>query len=297
LLRKQGEATIETEKARVFGMSSDPTARLAEFLSIGDKAQNLPGVRIRDAAAMLVIDRTRPVAKVLLGRRHHGHKFMPDQFVFPGGRTEGADRHVGAATPLDRRVEARLMKEVRNPSPQKARGYPLAAIREVFEETGLILGTRRDRQGLAPGPLPALPALPSKRPGAGRGQRTPAMPDPPNEEWANFARSGIEPDLAAVHFIARAITPPGRPRRFDTRFFAVDADAIAARIDGVVGPDTELVELVWLPIEDTAKLKMPGITMAVVEELKIRTANGFTHDLPVPFYRMQRGKRLREFLE
>jgi len=104
------------------------------------------------------------------------------------------------------------------------------------------------------------------------------------------------PDLAALHLIARAITPPGRPRRFDTRFFAVDAEAIAARIEGVVGPDTELVELVWLPIEDTLKLDMPGITMAVLEELKIRTAGGFTHDLPVPFYRIVRGKRLRQFL-
>jgi 8-oxo-dGTP pyrophosphatase MutT (NUDIX family) len=260
-------------------MSTDPTARLAEFLSIGDSAQNLPGVPIRDAATMLVIDRTGPVAKVLFGRRHHGHKFMPGQFVFPGGRVERADRKMRAATPLDRHVEARLMKEVRHPSPEKARGYPLAAIREVFEETGLILGT----------PLLTLPRK--------RVQRRPGMADAPNEEWANFAKSGVEPDLAAVHFIARAITPPGRPRRFDTRFFAVDADAIAARIDGVVGPDTELVELVWLPIDDTAKLVMPGITMAVVEELKIRTAHGFTHDLPVPFYRMQRGKRLREFLE
>jgi hypothetical protein len=112
-----------------------------------------------------------------------------------------------------------------------------------------------------------------------------------------FARSGVAPDLAAVHFIARAITPPGRPRRFDTRFFAVDADAIAARIDGAVGPNTELVELVWLPIEESLKLDMPGITMAVLEELKIRTAEGFTHDLPVPFYRMQRGRRLRDFLD
>jgi hypothetical protein len=57
------------------------------------------------------------------------------------------------------------------------------------------------------------------------------------------------------------------------------------------------VELVWLPIEESLKLDMPGITMAVLEELKIRTVEGFTHDLPVPFYRMQRGKRLRELLD
>ena len=257
-------------------MTTDPHARLAEFLSIGDTRQNLPGVKIRDASTMLVIDRTGRTPKVLLGRRHHGHKFMPGKYVFPGGRVELADRRMSAATPLDKRVEARLMKDVRYPSAQKSRGFPLAAIREVFEETGLVLGTKSDRP------------LPTGRVGRGH---------PPNTEWAKFARSGVAPDLAAVHFIARAITPPGRPRRFDTRFFSVDANAIAARIDGVVGPDTELVELVWLPIEDSLKLDMPGITMAVLEELKIRTAEGFTHDLPVPFYRMQRGKRLRDFLD
>ena len=41
----------------------------------------------------------------------------------------------------------------------------------------------------------------------------------------------------------------------------------------------------------------PGERGKLLEELKIRTANGFTHDLPVPFYRMQRGKRLRDFLD
>jgi len=249
-------------------MTSDPTARLAEFLSIGDTRLNLPNVRIRDAATMLVIDRSGPVPKVLLGRRHHGHKFMPGKFVFPGGRVEPDDRRMSAATALESHVEARLMREVRYPSPQKSRGFPLAAIREVFEETGLLLGVKREE------PMGV-----------------------PNEAWSHFAESGVHPDLAAVHFIARAITPPGRTRRFDTRFFAIDADAIAARIDGVVTADTELVELIWLPIEDTLKLDMPGITMAVLEELKIRTAGGFTHDQPVPFYRMQRGKRLREFLE
>jgi 8-oxo-dGTP pyrophosphatase MutT (NUDIX family) len=262
-------------------MPADPHTRLAEFLSVGDSRQSLPGVKIRDAATMLVIDRAGPTHKVLLGRRHHSHKFMPGKYVFPGGRVERTDRLMTAATPLDKRVEARLMQEVRHPSPQKSRGFPLAAIREVFEETGLVLGIKMD---------PPSPDLAGERTKGDDPKRA------PSDEWAKFAQSGVAPDLAAVHFIARAITPPGRPRRFDTRFFAVDADAIAARIEGAVGPDTELVELVWLPIEESLRLDMPGITMAVLEELRIRTADGFTHDLPVPFYRMQRGKRLRELL-
>jgi 8-oxo-dGTP pyrophosphatase MutT (NUDIX family) len=279
-------------------MTTNLTARLTEFLAIRDNARNLPGVPIRDAATMLIIDRSGPVPKVLFGRRHHGHKFMPGQFVFPGGRVERGDRYMRAATPLDAHVEARLMKLLRDPSAEKARGFPLAAIRETFEETGLVLGVRcsspqasSDHLPLEVGGPPPGEGVPSPPP-----QRGEKKAKPPNEAWASYAKSGAVPDLAAVHFIARAITPPGRPRRFDTRFFAVDADAIAARIDGVVSADTELVELVWLPIEDAAKLDMPAITMAVVEELKIRTASGFKHDLPVPFYRTQRGKRLREFL-
>src|SRR5260370_15154403 len=148
-------------------MPSAPHARIAEFLSIGDSKQNLPGVRIRDAATMLVIDRSGSSPKVLLGRRHHGHKFMPGKYVFPGGRVELADRRMSAATPLDKLVEARLMQEVRYPSAEKSRGFPLAAIREVFEETGLVLGIKSH-----------------------------APPPPPTPEWANFFQSAVPPDLA-----------------------------------------------------------------------------------------------------
>jgi 8-oxo-dGTP pyrophosphatase MutT (NUDIX family) len=288
-------------------MSTDPHARLAEFLAVGDNKQNLPGVVIRDAATMMVIDRSGPAPKVLLGRRHQGHKFMPGKYVFPGGRVERADRRVAAATALDSRVEARLMQGVRRPSPAKARSFALAAIREVFEETGLVLGAKADtalsamRAGMpqVPGtPDPHLPKPSTLKPSTLKpGTLKPGDPtDAAGSEWGKFATTGVQPDLSGVHFIARAITPPGRPRRFDTRFFAVDAEAIAARIDGVVGPDTELVELVWLPIDATLKLDMAGITLAVMEELKIRTAGGFGHDLAVPFYRVHRGTRLRTLL-
>ena len=106
----------------------------------------------------------------------------------------------------------------------------------------------------------------------------------------------ILPDLGALHFIARAITPPGRPRRFDTRFFTADASAIAHRIEGVTGPDAELVELVWMPLAEAKQLDMPAITGVMLEELDARIADGFGHDLPVPFYRMPRGRFVRELL-
>ena len=254
-------------------------------LAMDDTAKPLPRITIRDAATMMVIDRTGATPSILLGRRHHGHTFMPGKYVFPGGRVERADRHAAAAGSLDSRVEARLMQAVRRPSAAKARGFALAAIREVFEETGLVLGRRN---------LPDAAAC-GLRDSAGSSGVSAAL-DPASREWSKFAATGVTPDLSGMHLVARAITPPGRTRRFDTRFFAVDAKAIAARIDGVVGPDTELVELVWLPLDATSELDMAGITLVVLGELRNRAAAGFGHDLPVPFYREYRGKRLRTLL-
>jgi 8-oxo-dGTP pyrophosphatase MutT (NUDIX family) len=192
---------------------------------------------------------------------------MPGKFVFPGGRVEPLDRRMTAASPLAPQIEAQLMKAVQRPSPDKARGLLLAAIRETFEETGLMLGAKSEAS-----------------------MRSPGGP------WDGFVQAGVVPDLAPVHFVARAITPPGRTKRFDTRFFAIDAGAIAARQDGVVGPDTELTELVWLPIGEASRLDMPAITTAVLEELTARIAAGFSHDLPVPFYRVVNRRRARDLL-
>src|ERR1700741_2499606 len=101
-----------------------------------------PLVRPKDAATLILVDRSSPRPKVLLGRRHQNHKFMPGKFVFPGGRVEAADRRMAKAAHLDLQVEDRLMRGVRRPSPARARALVLAAIRETFEETGLLIGLR-----------------------------------------------------------------------------------------------------------------------------------------------------------
>jgi 8-oxo-dGTP pyrophosphatase MutT (NUDIX family) len=236
----------------------------AEWLTRVERKQTHPNQPWRDAATLILVDRSEPTPKVLLGRRHAGHKFMPGRFVFPGGRVERNDARVPLATSLHPDVEARLMKRVRNPSPAKARAFALAAIRETFEETGLLIGHRQEVRTSRPGNI--------------------------------FDEAGVYPDLASMHFIARAITPPGRPRRYDTRFFAADAQAVAHRVEGVVGPDAELIELIWLPITDAEQLEMSTITKVALRELEARTAAGFAHDLPVPFYRMLHRRFVREML-
>jgi len=118
----------------------------------------------------------------------------------------------------------------------------------------------------------------------------------PPGPWTQFAAANILPDLGALHFIGRAITPPGRPRRFDARFFTMDASAIAHRIEGVTGPDAELVELVWMPLGEAKELDMPAVTGVMLEELDARIADGFAPELPVPFYSMPRGSFRRDML-
>jgi 8-oxo-dGTP pyrophosphatase MutT (NUDIX family) len=239
----------------------------ADRMSKSERDQTFPDSVPRDAATLMLIDRSGPLPKVLLGRRHHGHKFMPGKFVFPGGRLEPHDAEMSSISGLHADIQAKLNVRVASPSADFARALALTAIRETAEETGLLLGVQRDEPPAIPGDI-----------------------------WAEFGKARVHPDLGQIHFIARAITPPRRPKRFDTRFFTIDATAIAHRIEGVVGPDSELVELAWTPIEQAAQHDMPTITGVVLEELLARVEGGLKHDLPVPFYFMEDNIYQRELL-
>jgi 8-oxo-dGTP pyrophosphatase MutT (NUDIX family) len=250
-------------------VGSDRIERLNDFvrrMNAPDRDLSNELIRPRDAATLILIDRSARVPKVLLGKRHAHHKFMAGKYVFPGGRVDPTDKAMPVASPLDPQAELQLMRRFHKASPVRARALALAAIRETFEETGLLLGQR------------------------GEAAKAPAG------VWTEFARHNVLPDLRNIQFIGRAITPPGRVRRFDTRFFTMDANAIAHRIDGVTGPDAELVELVWMPLPEVKQLDMAAVTGVMLEELDSRVADGFRHDLPVPFYRVIRGSFVREVL-
>jgi 8-oxo-dGTP pyrophosphatase MutT (NUDIX family) len=241
--------------------------RLTDLMTKSERDQSFPDSVPRDAATLMLIDRTGPAPTVLMGRRHANHKFMPGKFVFPGGRIEAADQAMGAASELAAAAADKVALRPRDAQVPPPRAFPLAAIRETFEETGLMLGVK--------GKAPAIA---------------------PNSEWEAFAGAGVLPDLANIHFIARAITPPRRPKRFDTRFFTADAQMVAHKVNGVVGPDSELVELVWIPIKDAKTLDLPTITATILEELEARVKAGMGHDLPVPFYFMENQQFFRDLL-
>lgn len=249
-------------------MTESREEELLGRLNAVDRDLSSPPLRPRDAATLIVIDRSRRTPKFLMGRRNPVLRFMPGKFVFPGGSIDPGDRRMPAFGVLADRVEAALAARVPRPSPMRGRALAMAAIREAYEEAGLLLGTREHG------------------PPAGR----------PHGSWAAFREGGVLPALGDMHFVARAITPPGRPRRFDTRFFAVDREAIAAEAEGMVGPDKELVETAWVSLGEARRLELPDITKVILDELDDRIARGFAHDLPVPHYHVKRGRFVRELL-
>ncbi len=226
-----------------------------------------PNQRPKDAATLVIIDRAGATPKVLLGKRHHAHAFMPGKFVFPGGRVDPQDGTMPVAKPLNPQVEMRLMREISRPSRTRAQAIALTAIRETFEETGLLIGS----------PIKDSP-------------RTPPGP------WSEFASHGYYPDLSMLHLVARAITPPRYLRRFDARFFTVDSKEIVHRVDGVVHRDAELVELKWLTIDEALRLDLPDITSIILQEIQSRIFAGFRPELQVPFFRMRRSRFVSDLL-
>jgi 8-oxo-dGTP pyrophosphatase MutT (NUDIX family) len=219
-------------------------------------------LRPRDAATLVLVRHDKDGPRILMGQRHGNMVFMANKYVFPGGRVDPGDQRVVIGGNLRPHVEARLTKDV---SPARARGLALAAIRETFEEAGVLVGERAAN----------LPRT-----------RTPA--------WQKFFAHGIAPRLDQLEFIARAITPPNRTRRFDARFFMADASTIAHQLEAA--ENDELLTPCWLTLEEARALDLPSITRTVVDEVETRLADGPDGTRPVPFFHFRRGQSLRDFL-
>lgn len=215
-----------------------------------------PALRPKDAATLIIVRRDQDAARVLMGKRHAGMAFQPGKFVFPGGRVDPCDRRVAAGGELRAAVAAKLTIGI---TPARARSLALAAIRETFEETGVLVGER----------AASVPRT-----------RAPA--------WRRFFAHGVVPRLDKLEFVARAITPPGRTRRFDARFFMVDASAVAATVEATHAE--ELLEPSWLTFGEARALDLPAITRRVLDEVEARIADGAGAARPVPFFHLTRGK-------
>ena len=232
------------------------------------EADHHPYRRPVDAATLILVDRAGTIPKVLVGKRHDKVVFMPGKFVFPGGRVDKTDNRIPVAAPISQELEANLMKGSPKTPLARARALAIAAIREACEETGLCLGRRCE------GTAPKFEGV-----------------------WQPFSDAGLLPDPSGLFLIARAITPPGRVRRFDTRFFTADASAIAHRVEGVIHADAELVELVWVELGSKPLADLHPMTKNVLGELEKRLAAGpLSHDAAVPFFHFYGGKMHKDVL-
>jgi 8-oxo-dGTP pyrophosphatase MutT (NUDIX family) len=111
--------------------------RATDFTAAGEAAPPKP-VRPRDASTLLLWRRSSAGLEVLMGVRSVKHRFMPSRLVFPGGRVDVEDRTAPVASELQPHTRRAL--ELRA-APRLARAIAVAAIRELHEETGLVLGT------------------------------------------------------------------------------------------------------------------------------------------------------------
>jgi 8-oxo-dGTP pyrophosphatase MutT (NUDIX family) len=197
---------------------------------------------IRDAATVILVrDRaTRP--RLLMGQRGAGAAFMPAKFVFPGGAVDPADRQARLAGQPDPDTARRLCLHCDR---GLAEPLLLAAIRELWEETGLMLGQPVD-----------------------------STPDPADwhPDWHGFLARGAVPSAAGLTLLFRAVTPPGRPRRFDARFFMVEAGQLCSDPDDLSGASGELSHLHWADLDAVRALDLPFITEVVLAEAEAALA-------------------------
>jgi 8-oxo-dGTP pyrophosphatase MutT (NUDIX family) len=193
--------------------------------------------RPKDAATLILVRHQNDGPLILMGRRAGGHSFMPNKYVFPGGKVDACDRFIPAQEELMTQNHNALLAHNRTRHP---RAFALAAIRETWEETGLIVG----RAG----------TLQSKTKDKG---------------WMSYAAMGAIPTLAPLHFIARAITPPMRSKRFDARFFIAEADE--ALLDDRAPQDgAEMLDLQWFKYDDAMNLDLPNVTRFILGEVAAR---------------------------
>lgn len=201
-------------------------------------------IRPKLAGTLILTRQSARGQEILMGKRSTRHVFMPEQYVFPGGRVDRADSYAPLAGMFDG-ADLDCMHRVL--SERRARAAAAAAIRETAEEVGYLVGS----EGKV-----------SSR----------------HRNWAPFRKSNIQPDARPLRVIARAVTPPGRVRRFDAWFFQADAESAVA---GRVKRETdELVDIRWVTRAEAETLPLPHVTRFVLGELDRRQsdpANGPRH--------------------
>lgn len=225
-----------------------------------------PYLRPRDAATLILVD-AKPGAplSILMGRRKSTLRFMPGLYVFPGGRVDSADGRMDHHGSLSPQSIEKHSQHGPKATAARLRAICLCAVRETYEEAGVLLG-RRVKPARIPSP-----------------------------DWQAFDTHGVTPDLDDLTFFCRAITPPGRPRRFDTRFFLAEHKAVAVTLPEAERPDTDLEAVEWLSLAEARAKPLPFITRLILDDIEQRLtrADWRLPSQPVTYYFNRGNKQLR----
>ena len=204
----------------------------------------------RDAASLILVRHGAGGPEILMGQRSSRARFVPGSFVFPGGRLDSHDWEAKPAKPLAAPVARMGLRG----NAAKARALGMAAIRETFEETGLLLAAEGD-VGAAD-----------------------------DETWREMRALGRAPDLSRLTYIARAITSPYSPIRFHARFFM----AMYGPEDGAIGGSGELSDLHWIPIGRAGGYALLDVTEFMLGEVERRLTQPDAETVPLFAYRLDR---------
>ena len=256
-------------------MLAGEIARIEKLIKSPHLRQTRPGgqlpwraIRPRDAATIIIVDGKPGNQRILMGKRSPSLAFMPGALVFPGGSVDSSDGAIAAADELHPDTERKIVARLRGrPSRRRARALAMAAIRELNEESGLLLGSSGTMKGS-------------------------------HGDWQAFRDKGIVPSIGRLAVLSRAITPPGPPRRFDTWFFITRADAIGHVPDGGFTPSGELEQLDWVAPETAIAGATREITRVMIVELmhRLRRDPGLDPAYPSPFYRQVRNRFHKEMI-
>jgi 8-oxo-dGTP pyrophosphatase MutT (NUDIX family) len=206
-------------------------------------------VRPKDAASLIAVKDGKSGPEVLMGRRSRKASFIPDAFVFPGGRFDADDRSALPGSALDAPVSKMGVRG----NAGLAIGLAMTAVRETYEETGLLLAQAGD---------------------VGNCQ---------DETWQEMRQLGMAPDLARLSYLGRAITSPYSPIRFHARFFLARGE----HLNGTLGGSGELSDLDWFPLSEATKLPIVDVTEFMLGEIaRVMDEPGAENHKPVFAYRL-----------
>jgi len=228
------EGSLELEIDRLQEMIRSPKMRM---MRKNASQAGTPPARIRNAATIILIDGEPGNFRILMGQRNKALKFMPGALVFPGGAVDRMDGSIPSIDELDITTTQRIQdNSPARASPRTARALALACAREMAEETGLLLGKVTDYP-------------------------------PTHKDWFYFKDQNMAPAISSFRLLARATTPPGAPRRFDTWFFTAPASAIGFSPENGFAPSGELENLQWITPQDAIAANTREITRVILVEL------------------------------